>query len=118
MFEDAETKAYNKVRDATIGLTGLRVAKKPLRFTASGQADVPVAGARITVDRGESAKRITATRLALVGPFALAFKKDRTKMFITIEGADGSALLVECPAKKEGVARKLAVLVHSKYPAA
>lgn len=115
MFESAETKAYNQLRDAVISIPGLNVRKKPLRFAASGQADVPATGARISVDRGESAKRITATRLALVGPFALAFKKDKTRLFITIEGADGSAMLVECPAKKEGAARKLMVLVHSKY---
>jgi hypothetical protein len=42
-------------------------------------------------------------------------KKDATHLFITIEGADGSALVIECPAKKEGRARQLAALVHAKY---
>jgi hypothetical protein len=113
MFEDAETKAYQKLSDAALGI--LSVRKKPLRFIASGQADVPAAGARITIDRGEAAKRITATRVALTGIFALALKKDQTKLFITVEGKDGSVLVAECPAKREVKARKLAALVHSTY---
>lgn len=117
MFEDAETKAYMKVRDAALGITGLYVYKKPLRFKASGQSDVPVAGARITVDRGDAARRITATRVALTGIFALALKKNTTKLFLTIEGKDGAVLVVECPAKQEMKARKLAALVHSSYTA-
>lgn len=115
MFEDAETKAYMKVRDAAMPIGNLGVSKKPLRFTSRGQSDVPVAGAKVSVDRGAAARRITATRVALTGIFALALKKNTTKMFVTIEGKDGSVLVVECPAKKETKARQLAALVHSKY---
>lgn len=44
-------------------------------------------------DRGE---RITATRLALGGPLALAFKKDRgVNIFVVIEFADGTSTYAE-----------------------
>jgi hypothetical protein len=115
--EKAAAKALTELRLAASAIGGMMIRKAPLRFTAPGQMDVPVAGARITVDRGEAAKRITATRVALTGIFALALKKDSTKLFITIEGADGSAMLLDCNAKKEAAARKFAILVHTKHPA-
>ncbi|MFE2600125.1 hypothetical protein ACFXCZ_27160 [Streptomyces sp. NPDC059396] len=115
--EKAASKALLELRLASSGVGGMLVRKDPLRFTAPGQMDVPVAGAQVTIDRGEAAKRITATRVALTGIFALALKKDSTKLFVTIEGADGTAMLLECPAKKEGAARKFAMLVHAKHPA-
>lgn len=115
--ERAELKAAADLRLLVTSLGGILVRKEPLRFTAPGQMDVPVHGATITIDRGEHAERLTATRVALIGPFALLAKKDSTKLFITIEGTDGSAMLREVPAKKEGAARKLALLVHAAYPA-
>ena len=113
--EKAEAKALLELRVAVPG--GMMVRKDPLRFTAPGQMDVPVKGAKVTIDRGEAAKRITAARVALTGPFALAMKKDTTRLFITIEGMDGSALLLDCPIKKEVAARKFAILVHTKHAA-
>ncbi|MFJ3258481.1 hypothetical protein ACIPK9_37340 [Streptomyces sp. NPDC086771] len=116
--EKAASKALMELRLASGAVAGMLVRKDPLRFTAPGQMDVPVAGATITIDRGEAAKRITATRVALTGIFALALKKDSTKLFVTIEGADGkSAQLFECPAKREADARRLALLVHTKHAA-
>lgn len=115
--EKAAAKALLELRLAASAIGGMMVRKDPLRFTAPGQMDVPVKGAKVIVDRGEAAKRITATRVALTGIFALALKKDSTKLFVTIEGADGSAMLLECPAAKETAARKLAILVHAKHPA-
>ncbi|MFJ2514682.1 hypothetical protein ACIQJX_35070 [Streptomyces griseoviridis] len=115
--EKAAAAALLDLRLAVAGVGGVMVRKEPLRFTAPGQMDVPVTGATITVDRGEAATRITATRVALAGPFALLMKKNSTQLFITIEGADGSAMILSCSAKKELDARKLAVLVHTKHPA-
>ncbi|MEU8704193.1 hypothetical protein [Streptomyces sp. NPDC048565] len=116
--EKAASKALTELRLATAAVGGVMVRKDPLRFTAPGQMDVLVQGATVTIDRGEAAKRITATRVALTGIFALALKKDSTKLFVTIEGADGaSAMLLECPAKREAGARKFAMLVHAKHPA-
>ncbi|MCW7984110.1 hypothetical protein XF35_01635 [Streptomyces platensis subsp. clarensis] len=113
--DKAAAKAVTELRLAVSAIGGVMVRKDPVRFTAPGQMDVPVAGAKVTVDRGEAAKRITATRVALTGIFALALKKDATQLFITIEGADGSAMLLECPARKEAAARKLALLVSAKH---
>jgi hypothetical protein len=113
--EKAAAKAATELGLAVAHVGGMRVRKDPLRIVAPRQMDVPVAGARVTIDRGEAAKRITATRVVALGPFALLAKKDATHLFITIEGADGSALVIECPAKKEGRARQLAALVHAKY---
>lgn len=113
--EKAEAGAATALQLASSGIGHMIIRKGPLRFTAPGQMDVPVEGARITIDRGEQAQRITATRVALIGPFALLAKKDQTKLFVTIEGADDSAMLLECPVKKEGAARKLAIIVHTKH---
>lgn len=113
--DKAASKAVTELRLAVSAIGGVMVRKGPVRFTVPGQMDVLVAGARITVDRGEAAKRITATRVALTGIFALALKKDSTRLFVTIEGADGSAMLLECPARKEAAARKLALLVSTKH---
>lgn len=115
--EKAAAKDLLELRLAASGIGGIMIRKDPLRITTPGQMDVPVAGATITVDRGEAAKRITATRVALTGIFALALKKDATRLFITIEGADGSAMLLDCPAAKEGAARKFALLIQSKHAA-
>ncbi|MET9425615.1 hypothetical protein ABZY06_33760 [Streptomyces sp. NPDC006540] len=105
-----------RVAASTIG--GLMVRKDPLRFTAPGQEDVPVYGATVTVDKGEAAKRVTLTRVALTGVFALLLKKDATALFVTIEGADGSAMILQCAARKELAARKFAMLVARKVPPA
>ncbi|MEU3000194.1 hypothetical protein [Streptomyces sp. NPDC006995] len=114
--EKAAAKALSELRLATAGVGAMLVRQDPLRFTSPGQMDVLVHGATVTIDRGEAARRITATRVVLTGVFALALKKDATKLFITIEGADGtSAMLLECPAKREGHARKFATLVNARY---
>jgi hypothetical protein len=113
--EKAEARRVRELRFATAAVRGMMLRQTPLRWTAPGQMDVPVQGATVTVDRGERAQRITATRVALAGPFALLMKKDNTKLFITIEGADGSAMLIECPAKREAAARKLALMVQNAW---
>jgi hypothetical protein len=75
--EKAAAKALLDLRLAVSGVGGIMIRKDPLRFTAPGQMDVPVAGAKLTVDRGEAAKRITATRVALAGPFGHAHRVPR-----------------------------------------
>lgn len=85
------------------------------KFRSPNQMDVPVEGAKITLERGEEAKaRITATRVALTGIFALWLKKDMNKLFITIEGADGEVLVQPVSAAKEPQARILATLVNGE----
>ncbi|AUG87097.1 hypothetical protein HOS57_gp25 [Streptomyces phage AbbeyMikolon] len=109
--EKAEATRLRNLR-ISAGVLGIRVVDDGATFRIFGQNDVPVAGARVTVDRGEAAKRITATRVALTGVFALALKKDNTKLFITVEGADGSALITEVSAGKEMKARTFATMVN------
>lgn len=93
------------------GSLGIRVRDGV--FKLMGQTDVPVAGATVTVDRGETVRRITATRVLTTGIFALALKKDQTKLFVTIQGANGAVMLREVSAAKEGKARALAAAVES-----
>lgn len=80
-----------------------------------GRESVALAGARLTVDSaGEIDKRITATRLVLAGPFALAFrkKKDRRELYLLVEGETGS-FVVEVDPKKGAEARKFAARVNT-----
>lgn len=73
-----------------------------------------VAGARATVDTdGEIVRRFTASRLLLMGPFALAFKKkkDQRGLYLIVEG-DGFAFVVDCNPKKGIEARKFAALIN------
>lgn len=50
----------------------------------------PVAGVTVDVESGSALKsRITATRMLLMGPFALAFKKSKGgERYLTLEGSD------------------------------
>lgn len=85
------------------------------KFKSPNQMDVPVEGARVTIERGEEAKaRITATRVALTGIFAFFLKKDMNQLFITIEGADGEVLVQPVAARKEAQARVFATLVNGE----
>lgn len=82
---------------------------------APNQMDVPIEGARVTIEKGEDAKaRITATRVALTGIFAFFLKKDMNQLFITIEGKDGEVLVQPVPARKEAQARVFATLVNGE----
>ncbi|MFD6180072.1 hypothetical protein [Streptomyces goshikiensis] len=88
------------------------------KFRSPNQMDVPVEGATVTLERGEEAKaRITATRVALTGIFAVFLKKDMTKLFITIEGADGEVLVQPVAVSKEPQARVFATLVNGEATA-
>lgn len=80
-----------------------------------GRESGPLAGAHASVDTaGEIDKRITATRLVLTGPFALAFrkKKDKRELYLTIEG-DGFGWVVEVNPKEGKKAREFAVAFNA-----
>lgn len=113
---DEEKALARRVRDmriavSTLGLTVGLAVTADYKFKHVDQGIVPIVGAKVTVDRGEAAKRLTVSRVALMGVFALLAKKDATQLFVTIEGVDGSACLLGIPASKELAARKFAVLV-------
>lgn len=68
-----------------------------------------VTGATADFEHGANVGgRVTATRVALTGVFALALKKDRNKVYIPIEFADGEQHLIEARAKNEAKAREFA----------
>jgi hypothetical protein len=72
-------------------------------------------GARATIETsGEIEKRITATRLATTGVFALALrkKKDNRQLFLTVEG-DGFAFVVDVDPKQEKPAREFAAKINA-----
>lgn len=74
----------------------------------------PVAGARAGVDLGAPNSRLTVTRVALIGVFALGAKKDSTKVYLSVDLADGRAIVVEGSAKtQESIARAFAAAVNS-----
>jgi hypothetical protein len=70
------------------------------------QGSGPLTGARAAVESvGQINSRFTVTRLALVGPFALALKKskDKRELYLTIEG-DGYAAALPIDPEKSKIA--------------
>lgn len=109
--EKAAAKRLSRIRVAGAAAGVTVIGEK---FHQAGQAPIPVEGSRVTIELGETArKRITATRVALIGIFALWVKKDETKLYITVEHPDG-VILYPVPAKKEDKARVFATLVNGE----
>ncbi|MGC4934795.1 DUF2510 domain-containing protein [Gordonia sp. DT30] len=75
--------------------------------------DYPIAGARAVVETGAERKRITATRIVVVGILAAAAKKDETRLYLTITLGDGQVLVAELPRKDEAAARQFAATLTS-----
>ena len=81
----------------------------------SRQGGGPIAGARATVDSaGQLTSRITASRLILTGPFALAFRKknDNRELYLLVEG-QGWAITVPVNPKKGKQAREFAARINA-----
>lgn len=73
-----------------------------------------VAGAVAEFQHGANiGSRVTLTRVALVGIFALGLKKDRNKIYVLLEFPDGKQELIETKAKNEKAARKFASSVNA-----
>jgi len=73
-----------------------------------------VAGAVADFQHGANiGSRITVTRLALTGIFAFGLKKDRNKVYVLVELADGQRELIEAKAKEEKAARKFADAINA-----
>lgn len=69
----------------------------------------PIAGARAIVETaGQLRSRMTMTRLAMIGPFALAAKKkiDERELYIYIDGAEGWQLMAKVDPKRSEEARR------------
>lgn len=68
-----------------------------------------ISGAEAEFQHGASlGGRVTLTRVALTGIFALGLKKDRSKVYIAVQLADGQQVLIEGKAKEEKQARRFA----------
>lgn len=73
-----------------------------------------VAGAVADFEHGANiGSRVTVTRLALTGIFAFGLKKDRNKVYVLVELADGQQELIEAKAKEEKAARKFASAINA-----
>lgn len=73
------------------------------------QGTGPVAGALASVD-AQVGRRITATRLATLGPAALAVRKPTGALYLNID-TSAVAAVVKCPANQQMRARRFAVQI-------
>lgn len=86
---------------AGYALTGDRIKR--------GFKSWPVVGAVAEFEHGANiGSRVTLTRVALTGIFALGLKKNRNKVYVAVQFANGEQLLVEAKAKDERAARTFA----------
>lgn len=109
-----EKAAAARQRQITAAAASAGVTVMGGKVRMPNQQAIPIDGARVTIEAGETArKRITATRVALIGIFAIWAKKDMSQLFITIEHEEG-IVLVPVPAKKEAQARIFATMVNGE----
>jgi hypothetical protein len=66
------------------------------------------AGIQWEVETGEQLKKITATRVAAIGVFALLAKKDTSKVYLAATLPDGEQILEAFPKKDGEQVRKFA----------
>jgi hypothetical protein len=110
--EEKAAAARQRQITAAAAAAGVTVMGGKVRMP--NQQPIPIEGARVTIEAGETArKRITATRVALIGIFAIWAKKDMSQLFITIEHEEG-IVLVPVPARKEAQARVFATMVNGE----
>lgn len=111
---DEEKAAAQRLSRIRVAAASAGVTVISSRFHQAGQQAIPVEGSRVTIELGETArKRITVTRVAMIGIFALWAKKDESKLYITIEHDDG-VILYPVAAAKEDKARVFATLVNGQ----
>lgn len=76
---------------------------------SKGLSSWKIAGAQAEFQHGaDLGGRVTLTRVALTGVFALGLKKDRSKVYIAVQLPDGQQVLIEGKAKEEKQARRFA----------
>lgn len=78
----------------------------------SGLTTWDLTGATATFDIGASSRGVTAGRVIALGVLSLAAKKDKTKVYVTIDLANGEQIIIDAPAKKEKQARQFAATVN------
>ncbi|MFD6518096.1 hypothetical protein [Rhodococcus sp. NPDC060176] len=103
---------------AVTSFEGISVGREFIEFEG---VQYPTAGARAFVEIGGIQRRVTGTRMVvgtiiapgvgtLIGAMA---KKKSNNVYVTVEFADGQAVVVEAKPKQEGDARRFAAAVTS-----
>lgn len=69
-------------------------------------------GATATTELGHQHRGVTAGRVLALGVIALAVKKDKTQVFVTVDLANNETVIIEGPAAKEKQAREFAATVN------
>ena len=78
----------------------------------SGLQHWDLTGATATTDVGHQHKGVTTGRVLALGVFALAVKKDKTQVFVTVDLTNGETVIIEGPAAKEKQARMFAATIN------
>lgn len=104
-LETAQAEREEKLRRKANTFEGIHIGET--RITIDGES-YPLAGARASVHVGAENKRITATRVVAVGVFALAARKNETRVYLQIDIDDGQQVVVELDRKQEAAARAFA----------
>lgn len=97
-------------------IPGLKVTDTTITYRGNGG---PLAGARAHVETaGDVDRRVTATRLMLTGPLALAWRKqrDHRELYLTVEG-EGFAFVIPLDADAGLSARRVAAEVNARAAA-
>jgi hypothetical protein len=95
-----------------LSMPGLKIDGDTIRYKGEGG---PIAGAKAAVESaGDINRRVSMTRLALAGPFALAMKKkkDNRELFLTVDGV-GFGFVVPVDPKKQLEARQIAARINA-----
>lgn len=103
----ADKAERKRLRSVTVKGFGIKAVDQTITYRRESH---PFAGTTARVETaGEIESRFTATRLALLGPFALAFKKkkDKRELYLTVEGPE-FAWVIEVQPELGASARKFA----------
>lgn len=99
-----------RIKPKTIATFGLySLTNNTLR---TGLQHWNITGAEATVDLGHQHKGVTAGRVLALGVIALAVKKDKTQVFITVNLANNETVIIEGPAAKEKQAHQFAATIN------
>jgi len=103
LADSAAKHAENNKFDAHVGQWRILTGKLTYK-----NRPIDPAGIEWEVETGEQLKRITATRAATIGVFALLAKKDDTKVYLAATLPDGQQILETFPKKDGEQVRKFA----------
>lgn len=129
LISHQDVEAAQRARLAQLGVDGTdyRLVKAAARYglqldlprdlvAATGQASGPFTRSLARVEsHGQLSSRITATRIAAFGVFALAARKkvDQRELYLTVEG-DGFQILLQVDPDLGAAARKFAAAYNTR----